>query len=129
MRSVSRACETRTRTCMKRSRCARPGRQGKLWAFVGILSFFFKKITNKKCFFNTYVDGLTKNVCLGALRSIFCPSKWHCCCEIPTASLMFQPNLSPLKSSYAQMRALLKIASNEFEMRFVVLGGLGQCET
>ena len=35
---------------------------------------------------------------------------------------MFQPNLSPLKS-YAQMRALLKIASNEFEMRFVVLGG------
>lgn len=33
--------------------------------------------------------------------------------------------LSPLKSS-PQMRALLKIASNEFEMRFLVLGGLVQ---
>ena len=32
--------------------------------------------------------------------------------------------LSPLKSS-PQMRALLKIASNEFEMRFLVLGGVG----
>lgn len=104
---VFRACETRTRTCMKRSRCAKPGRQGKL---------------------EGYGDGPPYQTMFAFGEGLrihdFSLSKWHCCGapsrKIPITD--FPAESLALWNRMPQMRALLKIASNEFEMRFLVLG-------